>query len=75
MTGTSARVATRRLINSLFVGFCFAVTAIALLALAAILFTLVKNGAGNLGASTSSSRACRPRASTAAWPTASSARS
>jgi phosphate transport system permease protein len=49
MAGTSARVATRRLVNSLFVGFCFAVTAIALLALAAILFTLVKNGAGNLG--------------------------
>jgi phosphate transport system permease protein len=49
MAAMSARVAARRLVNSLFVGFCFAVTAIALLALAAILFTLVKNGAGNLG--------------------------
>jgi phosphate transport system permease protein len=48
MAAVSARVATRRLVNVLFVGFCIGVTLIALAALAAILFTLVKNGAGNL---------------------------
>ena len=46
MAAVTARVATRRLVNSLFVAFCIAVTGVALLALAAILFTLVKNGAG-----------------------------
>jgi phosphate transport system permease protein len=49
MAVSSSRVATRRVVNALFVGFCNAVTLIAIIALAAILFTLVKNGAGSLG--------------------------
>ncbi|MFI4933133.1 MAG: phosphate ABC transporter permease PstA [Caulobacterales bacterium] len=46
---SSPRVAIRRAVNVLFVGFCCAVTLLAIFALAAILFTLVKNGAGGLG--------------------------
>jgi phosphate transport system permease protein len=48
MAAVASKVATRRVINVLFVGFCYFVTAIALLALAAILVTLVKNGIGNV---------------------------
>jgi phosphate transport system permease protein len=44
----SPRVATRRVVNVLFVGFCYLVTAVAIAALAAILFALVKNGIGNV---------------------------
>ena len=51
MAASSAKVLQRRVVNGLFVGFCIGVTLLALLALAAILVTLVKNGAAdfNLG--------------------------
>jgi phosphate transport system permease protein len=48
MAASSSRVLVRRTVNSFFVGFCYVVTTVALLALAAILFTLLKNGAGGL---------------------------
>ncbi|HEY2706519.1 MAG TPA: phosphate ABC transporter permease PstA [Caulobacteraceae bacterium] len=48
MAASSFRVARRRVQNAIFVGFCYAVTAVALIALAAILFTLLKNGAAGI---------------------------
>jgi len=48
MAVSARRVATRRLSNVLFVGFCFAVTVIALGALALILFSLVTQGIGGM---------------------------
>jgi phosphate transport system permease protein len=49
MAVSSSRVATRRAVNAVFVAFCNLVTLLAIIALAAILFTLVKNGGGSLG--------------------------
>jgi phosphate transport system permease protein len=48
MAVSQARVASRRFSNSLFVGFCYLVTGIALVALAAILWSLVIKGVGGL---------------------------
>ena len=48
MAVSARHVATRRLANVLFVGFCGLVTAIALLALALILVSLVTQGMGGL---------------------------
>ena len=48
MAVSARRVATRRLSNVLFVGFCFAVTVIALGALALILYSLVTQGIGGI---------------------------
>jgi phosphate transport system permease protein len=48
MAVSARRVATRRLSNLLFVGFCFAVTVIALGALALILVSLVTQGIGGM---------------------------
>ena len=50
MAVSARRVATRRLGNVLFVGFCTLVTAIALAALAFILYSLVVQGLGGLNA-------------------------
>ena len=44
MAVSSAHVARRRFSNAVFVGFCYLVTAIALLFLAAVLWTLVQKG-------------------------------
>jgi phosphate transport system permease protein len=48
MAVSATRVAVRRISNSLFVGFCFLVTALALAALAAILWSLLSQGIGGL---------------------------
>jgi len=48
MAVSARRVAARRLSNLLFIGFCFAVTVIALGALALILFSLVTQGIGGM---------------------------
>src|ERR1700751_916471 len=50
MAVSARRVATRRLSNVLFVGFCGLVTVIALTALALILYSLVIQGFGGLNA-------------------------
>ena len=47
-THLSGRVLRRKATNLAFTGFCFAVTAIALLALAAILWSLLSQGIGGL---------------------------
>jgi phosphate transport system permease protein len=65
MTASAAKVARRRVANVAFEGFCWAVTAVALVALAAILWSLLSQGLGG-----------RPRRDRrAGWPTPSSARS
>ena len=48
MAVSATRIAARRISNSLFVGFCFLVTALALAALAAILWSLLSQGIGGL---------------------------
>lgn len=48
MSVSSARIARRRVANLIFSAFCVAVTAVALVALAAILWSLVRQGAGGL---------------------------
>ncbi|MGZ5908036.1 MAG: phosphate ABC transporter permease PstA [Reyranella sp.] len=48
MTASVARVARRRAANIAFEGFCFVVTAVALVALAAILWSLLSQGLGGL---------------------------
>jgi phosphate transport system permease protein len=48
MAVSAARVGQRRALNAIFVAFCFAVTALALLALALILYSLVEKGVGGL---------------------------
>ncbi|MGA0599471.1 phosphate ABC transporter permease PstA [Caulobacter sp. KR2-114] len=48
MAASQARIAARQLSNGLFVGFCFFVTGIALIALTAILWSLVVKGVGGL---------------------------
>jgi len=50
MALSTARVSQRRLANVVFVTFCVLVTAVALTALALILFSLVSQGAGGLNA-------------------------
>jgi phosphate transport system permease protein len=50
MALSTARVRQRRLANVVFVSFCVLVTAVALAALALILFSLVSQGAGGLNA-------------------------
>jgi phosphate transport system permease protein len=52
MAVSAARVATRRLSNGAFVAFCYLVTAIALVFLAAVLWTLVNKGIAGLSADT-----------------------
>jgi len=47
MARSAARIAARRAANAFFVGFCFFVTGLAIFALAAILYALVKNGAAD----------------------------
>ncbi|HKR88706.1 MAG TPA: phosphate ABC transporter permease PstA [Phenylobacterium sp.] len=47
-TASPARVARRRLANIVFQGFCIAVTGVALIALAAILWSLLQQGLGGL---------------------------
>ncbi|HZZ90736.1 MAG TPA: phosphate ABC transporter, permease protein PstA, partial [Caulobacteraceae bacterium] len=44
MAISPARIAARRVQNSAFVAFCYAVTAIALVFLAAVLWTLLQKG-------------------------------
>jgi phosphate transport system permease protein len=48
MTASAAKVARRRVANVAFEGFCWAVTAVALVALAAILWSLLSQGLGGL---------------------------
>ena len=48
MAVSTRRIVTRRLGNLMFVGFCALVTTVALAALAAILYSLVTQGAGGL---------------------------
>jgi len=48
MAASVARIAARRASNVIFVAFCYLVTAIALIGLTAILWTLVANGIGGL---------------------------
>lgn len=48
MAVSAARVASRKMGNVMFVGFCFVVTAVALTALALILYSLVSQGLGGL---------------------------
>src|SRR3989442_616065 len=52
MAVSAARVTTRRIKNSLFTGFCWLVTALALAALIAILWSLVSQGVGGLNPDT-----------------------
>ncbi|HTX47946.1 MAG TPA: phosphate ABC transporter permease PstA [Caulobacteraceae bacterium] len=52
MTVSAARVASRRLSNGVFVGFCYFVTAIALAFLAAVLWTLIQKGIGGISLDT-----------------------
>lgn len=47
-TASPARVARRRLVNIVFQGFCVAVTGVALIALVAILWSLLQQGLGGL---------------------------
>ncbi|MFL5295507.1 MAG: phosphate ABC transporter permease PstA [Phenylobacterium sp.] len=51
MKGSQLILARRRVLNTLFVVFCWIVTALALVALAAILWTLVSKGVGGLSLS------------------------
>src|SRR5258706_9965218 len=48
MAASATRIATRRIGNSLFTVFCWGVTALALTALAAILWSLVSQGLGGI---------------------------
>src|SRR5258706_12515327 len=48
MAASATRIATRRIGNSLFTVFCWGVTALALTALAAILWSLVSQGIGGM---------------------------
>jgi phosphate transport system permease protein len=48
MTVSAARIASRRVQNSAFVVFCYFVTAIALMFLAAVLWTLIEKGVAGL---------------------------
>src|SRR5260221_2615014 len=48
MAASATRIASRRIGNSLFTVFCWAVTALALTALAAILWSLVSQGIGGV---------------------------
>ncbi len=48
MAVSVARIGQRRVANAVFVAFCFAVTALALIALALILYSLVEKGIGGL---------------------------
>lgn len=48
MAVSAARIGQRRAANALFVAFCFTVTALALIALALILYSLVEKGIGGL---------------------------
>ena len=48
MTVSTARVARRRIVNVVFQTFCIAVTGVALVALAAILWSLLRQGIGGL---------------------------
>jgi len=73
MAVSSARVATRRISNSLFVGFCWLVTGMALAALAAILWSLLSQGLGGLDVAVFTKSTPAP-GSPGAWPTPSSAR-
>jgi phosphate transport system permease protein len=52
MTVSAARVASRRVSNGVFIGFCYFVTAIALAFLAAVLWTLVQKGIGGISLDT-----------------------
>jgi len=47
-TASPARVARRRILNLIFQGFCIAVTGVALIALAGILWSLLRQGLGGL---------------------------
>lgn len=48
MAVSVARIGQRRVANAVFVAFCFAVTALALIALTLILYSLVEKGVGGL---------------------------
>ena len=52
MAISAARVASRRLANGVFVGFCYLVTAIALAFLAAVLWTLIQKGMAGMSVGT-----------------------
>jgi phosphate transport system permease protein len=52
MNVSPARVASRRISNGVFVGFCYFVTAIALAFLAAVLWTLIQKGIGGISLDT-----------------------
>src|SRR5579863_8364161 len=51
MAVSVARIGQRRATNAVFVAFCFAVTALALIALTLILYSLVEKGVGGLNIS------------------------
>jgi phosphate transport system permease protein len=52
MTVSAARIASRRLSNVVFIAFCYVVTAIALIFLAAVLWTLVGKGIAGISLDT-----------------------
>ena len=52
MAVSAARITSRRVSNGIFVGFCYFVTAIALVFLAAVLWTLIDKGLGGVSIST-----------------------
>src|ERR1700679_864089 len=52
MAVSAARIASRRIFNGVFVAFCYLVTAIALVFLAAVLWTLIAKGIGGFSADT-----------------------
>ncbi|HEY2178037.1 MAG TPA: phosphate ABC transporter permease PstA [Caulobacteraceae bacterium] len=52
MSISTARIGRRRIANMAFVGFCWAVTALALLALVLILYSLVNQGLGGINVAT-----------------------
>jgi phosphate transport system permease protein len=52
MAVSQARIAARRAANGFFVGFCWLVTAIALIFLAAVLWTLLQKGVGGISLDT-----------------------
>ncbi|HEY1427388.1 MAG TPA: phosphate ABC transporter permease PstA, partial [Caulobacteraceae bacterium] len=52
MAVSAARVVQRRISNGAFIGFCYLVTAIALLFLAAVLWTLLQKGLGGISIKT-----------------------
>ena len=74
MSTSKVRIARRRVANLVFSGFCVGVTAIALIFLAAILWSLLRQGIGGLNLDVFIKSTPAP-GSQGGWPTPSSARS